>query len=37
MIGTIDKVFFFYVAHLKRQKALLKAIDDTQPEHLFIK
>ena len=32
MMGTIDKVFFFYAAHPKRQKALEKAIEDTQPE-----
>ena len=32
MMGTIDKVFFFYAAHPKWQKALEKAIDDTQPE-----
>ena len=31
MMGTIDKVFF-YTAHPKWQKALEKAIDDTQPE-----
>ena len=32
MMGTIDKVFFFYAAHPKQQKALEKTIDDTQPE-----
>ena len=32
MMGTIDKVFFFYPAHPKQQNVLEKTIDDTQPE-----
>ena len=32
MMGTIDKVYFLYSAHPKRQKALQKAIENTQPE-----
>ena len=32
MYGVLDKVYFFFDAHPKRQVALEKAIDTTQPE-----
>ena len=32
MMGTVEKVSAFYAAHPKRQRALEKAISDTQPE-----
>ena len=32
MMGTVDRVSTFFAAHPKRQKALDKAISETQPE-----
>ena len=32
MMGTVDKVSYFFAAHPKHQRALQQAISDIQPE-----